>query len=111
MGYVEFILKNRSKAQTVTPSASNALFDLPGFKRREGIVADEKERARKEYNHCLDNLRSLNKKLKSTKGDNRKHLRAAISEVKEHMNGLLTIVGSYTSSEEVYGFKEGGHEF
>ena len=111
MGYVQFILDRRKQAQAAVPSAPNTLLDLPGFKRREGLIADEEGRAKAEYNRSVKDLRTLSKAVSSAKGDRKKELRARITSLKGHMDHLLRLVGPYTADEKVYGFKEDGHGF
>ena len=110
MGYVQLILDSRKKIQT-TPSGSVPLLDLPGFKRREGMIEDEQMKAQREYTSAVERLRSLNKKIKSVKGEAKKDIRSDISRLKDHMNNLLSRVGPYSSDQRLFGFKEENHGF
>ena len=110
MGYVQLILDSRKKILT-SPNGIVPLLDLPGFKRREGMIEDEQMKAQREYTSAVERLRTLNKKIKSVKGESKKDIRSEISRLKDHMNNLLARVGPYSSDQRLFGFKEGNHDF
>lgn len=110
MGYVQIILDSRKKIQAA-PTGVVPLLDLPGFKRREGLIEDEQLKAKREYNYAVERLRALNKKIKSVKGDAKKDIKNETSRLKDHMNNLLARVGPYTSDQRLFGFKEENHDF
>jgi hypothetical protein len=111
MGYVQFILESRSKTKTAPNSAPGVILDLPGLKRREGIIDDAKQRAKREYTDSVHRLREMNKKYKSLSGTAKKDMKAAIARKKTHMESLLITIGSYTNDEKLFGFREGNHDF
>jgi hypothetical protein len=106
MGYVQFILDSRTKAQAATSPAPVVLNNLPGLHRREGMIADAQSRAKVEYTDATNRLRALNRKLKSTSGEEKKEMQAAIARTKDHRESLLKIIGIYTKEEALFGFKE-----
>lgn len=111
MGYVQFILDSRIKAQTEIPSAPAALKDLPGLHRREGIIETEKSRAKVEYNVTLKRIRDLNKKLRGVSGGAKKDYKIAVAQSREHAESQLKIIGTYTPEEKLHGFKEDDNGF
>ena len=113
MGYVQFILNNRRKAQTETPSASSTptSYDLPGLHRKENQQRTAMSAQKKEYSQLLKELQRLNKKINSEKGDERKETRLRINALKGEMKLLLGKIGIYSPSEEAMGFKEDGDGF
>jgi len=113
MGHVQFILDNRKKAQTATPSAPTTTgdFDLPGFHRTENMRLDLIATRKAEYNLTLKQLRDLAKILKSKKGTEKEEARQHMADIREHMKTLLSGIGTYSNEEKIYGFSEVRNEF
>ena len=106
MGYLDFIISRKKKTQTETPFAPAALLDLPGFSRRDGIIADDMKRKKMLYNDYLKNLRLLTRSVSSAKGEKKKEEQAMIAELKDTMEYHLSRIGPCTSEERMNGFDE-----
>lgn len=111
MTHVQHILQLRRKAQAATPPAQIVLPDLPGINRRERRMKISKEAQKREYNRILAECRKLAKNRRSAKGEKKRELGARLADVRKHMDGLLTLIGTYTTEEKLHGFKEGDHVF
>jgi hypothetical protein len=106
MGHVKGILE-RIKTQGVAPvSSGGQLLTLPGLCRAEQLKVGELDVQKREYNRCLKALRNENKKLSNLKGEEKKDAKKTIAATKAHMSHLMTQIGTYTTDEQVYGFKE-----
>jgi chromosome segregation ATPase len=114
MGNVQFILDRRKKAQAAIPSAPSSAavaVDLPGLKRRTARQTTDVTMWKREYNHAVKELRSLNKRINSLRDERRKEMRQRINAMKAHMSTILSRIGKYSPEETVNGFTEDGHDF